>query len=89
MKYALVFTERVRKQIKKLDNATYVLLKKYIEKHLLNTDDPKKEGKALSGNKKGLWRYRIGAYRLIVQIKEKEMIVLALDFGHRSVIYKD
>ena len=87
MKYELVFSEQIRKQIKKLDNATYTLLKKYIEKHLLNTSNPKKQGKPLTKDKKGLWRYRIGSYRLIVQIKDKELIILALDFEHRSQIY--
>lgn len=88
MSYKLVFTQQCKKQIDKLDNSTYSLLKGWIKKHLLKCDNPKALGKAFIGNKKGLWRYKIGSYRLIVQIQKKKLIVLAIDFGHRSNIYQ-
>lgn len=88
MKYKLLYSSTVKKQIKKLDSSTSKLLKIWIEKHLINTENPRVYGKQLLGNKKGLWRYRIGNYRLIVEIKDKELLVIALSFGHRSNIYK-
>lgn len=84
----LVFSNECKKQIEKLDNSTYILLKGWISKHLLNCENPKAYGKPLVSNKKNLWRYRIGNYRLIVQIKDNELLVLALDFRHRSIVYK-
>ena len=88
MIYKLVFSNECKKQIEKLDNSTYLLLKGWISKHLLNCENPKVYGKPLVSNKKNLWRYRIGNYRLIVQIKDNELLVLALDFRHRSIVYK-
>lgn len=88
MTYKLVFSEDCKKQIDKLDNSTYTLLKGWIKKHLINCTDPKSFGKRLKGDLKNLWRYRIGNYRLIVQINDKELIILALEFGHRSIVYK-
>ena len=45
-------------------------------------------GKALSGNLKGLWRYRIGDYRLIADIQDNELVIVAIDIGHRREIYR-
>lgn len=88
MSYKLVFTDRCKKQIDKLDNSDHILLESWLRKHLVNCKNPKAFGKPLVGDKKGLWRYRIGNYRLIVQIEDKELLVLALDYGHRSTVYK-
>ena len=48
----------------------------------------KKEYETLTNNLKGLWRYRIGDYRLICEIHDNELIILALAIGHRGEIYK-
>lgn len=88
MYYKLVFSDRCKKQIDKLDNSDRILLESWLRKHLVKCNNPKTIGKPLVGNKKGLWRYRVGNYRLIVQITEKELLILALDFGHRSTMYK-
>lgn len=88
MKYSLLFSERAKKEIEKLDNSTSKLLKGWISKHLLDCDDPRAYGKALTANKTGYWRYRIGDYRLIVEIHDDEFIILAITFGHRSKVYK-
>ena len=45
-------------------------------------------GKALTGDKKGLWRYRIGEYRLIIEIQDDKLIILILTVGHRKDVYK-
>lgn len=50
--------------------------------------NPRSSGKALQGEFKGLWRYRIGDYRVICQIKDKELVILVIDLAHRKDIYK-
>lgn len=87
--YKLLFSEQALKEIKSLDRSAKILLEKWIKKHLQNCDNPRSFGKALTANKKGLWRYRIGDYRLICDIQDEKLIILALSFGHRSEIYKD
>jgi len=42
----------------------------------------------LTGNLKGVWRHRIMDYRLIVDIQDDILVIVAIDFGHRSKIYK-
>jgi len=88
MSYKLVFSSRFKKEVSKLDNSTKNLLKGWINKHLVDTDNPRATGKALVGDKVGYWQYRIGNYRLIVEIHDKELLVLAITFGHRSEVYK-
>lgn len=41
----------------------------------------------LHGTKKGLWKYRVGDYRIICEIKNSEFVVLVIDLGHRREIY--
>ena len=45
-------------------------------------------GKGLTANRSGQWRYRIGDYRLICQIEDDRLVILALNIGHRSEVYK-
>ena len=42
----------------------------------------------LYARKKGVFRYRIGNYRIICEIQEEKVIVLVLDIGHRKNIYE-
>lgn len=51
------------------------------------TDNPRSRGKALTGPLAGLWRYRIGDWRVICDIQDDRLTVLALDADHRSKIY--
>lgn len=87
-RYKLIFSEDFRKIFKKLDSSVQKLVASYIKHNLENTDDPRIHGKALIGDKKGLWRYRIGNYRLIVEIQDDKLIILILTFGHRKDVYK-
>ena len=57
-------------------------------KNLEGCDDPRIHGKPLVANRKGQWRYRIGDYRLLAEIDDNELIILAIDFANRSKIYK-
>jgi mRNA interferase RelE/StbE len=49
-------------------------------------DDPTTRCTALGGPLTGLWRLRVGDYRVILDIRRAELVVLALDVGNRSTI---
>ncbi len=89
MNYSIEVSERFEKEFKKLDKYTQKMLKAWIEKNLSNTENPIVFGKGLSADKAGLWRYRIGDYRLICEIIDKKLVILALTIGHRKEIYKN
>lgn len=51
-------------------------------------DDPRSRGKALTGNLSGLWRYRVGDYRILCDIEDDVLVVLVVDVGHRGKVYE-
>ena len=87
MRYKVIFTERAKKQLKKLDKHITALIIGWLEKNIQNCENPRLHGKGLVENKSGQWRYRIGDYRVICEIQDKEIIVLVLEVGHRREIY--
>ena len=88
MKYSVETTARFDKEFKKLDRYTQKMIKAWIEKNLVDCENPRAYGKALTANRTGQWRYRIGDYRLICLIKDNELIILAMTVGHRREIYE-
>ena len=87
MKYKVVFSERAKKQLKKIDKHISSLIIAWLEKNIEGTENPRLHGKALVENRTGQWRYRIGDYRIICEIKDEEVTVLVLEVGHRRSIY--
>ncbi|MBF0819037.1 type II toxin-antitoxin system RelE family toxin [Streptococcus acidominimus] len=88
MSYKLVISESVRKQLKKMDKHVGLMLAKDMKKRLDGLTNPRQLGKALTGKFKGLWRYRVGTYRIICDIQDDKLIILAIEIGHRKEIYK-
>ena len=88
MRYKVVFSKTVLKQLKMMDKYTKLLLINWIENNLDGCDDPRVHGKALSANRSGQWRYRIGDYRLICEIEDNKLVIFALSVGHRKDVYK-
>lgn len=87
MKYTVETTAGFDKAFKKLDRYTQRMIRSWIIKHLVGCEDPRAHGTALTANRKGQWRYRIGDYRLICLIEDDKMVILALTVGHRRDIY--
>lgn len=88
MTYKVRFTDKAKKALKKLNKFTATTILSWIRKNLENCEDPRAHGKALTADHAGQWRYRIGDYRLIAEIRDDTVIILILDIGHRREIYK-
>jgi len=87
--FHVAFTETADKQFSKLDKFTQRQLAKFIiNENLENTENPRRLGKALKGDFKGLWRYDIGKYRFICSIEDKILRILAVKVGHRREVYR-
>ena len=87
MIYHVLFSEGVKKDFKKLDQHTQLMLMSWIEKNLEGTTNPRQYGKALARDRKGQWRYRVGDYRIIAYIQDDKLIILVIAVGHRREIY--
>ena len=86
-KYNVALSKRFKKEFRKLDKYTQKMIRGWIDKNLVGTSNPRIHGKGLTANRSGQWRYRIGDYRLICQIEDNELIILALTVGHQREIY--
>ncbi len=86
-KYKVEYTERAIKNLRKLDKYTRNFIVAWIDKNLVNCENPRIHGKGLTSDRSGQWRYRIGDYRLICEIKENEIVILVLEIGHRREVY--
>lgn len=88
MVYKIVFTSRFQKDFKKITKNDKEKILSWIEIHLINTENPLSYGKALKGRLHGLWRYRVGKYRVIVKVEHDELKLLLMNVGTRGDIYK-
>lgn len=87
MNYKVEYTQQAVKELKKLDNQTRKLILAWIEKNLVDCDNPRQHGKGLTANHSGQWRYRVGNYRLLAEISDSTITILILTIGHRSTVY--
>ena len=87
MSWDYELTERAIKQLKELGKPEQKRIFKFLDERILGKDDPREIGKALSGDYSGLWRYRVGDYRIVCELKDKVFRVLVVRIGHRKDIY--
>lgn len=87
MIYKIKLSPKVQRQLRKLDTHTAAIILRYLSKHVDGKENPRLVGKSLSANRAGQWRYRIGDYRIICEIIDSELVVLALTVGHRKEVY--
>lgn len=81
--YKVVFERRIEKDLKKLDKQT----KRTLYKNLNGCINPRVKGKSLLHDKKGFWCYRIGDYRLLTEIEDDKLVIVAVYYKHRREIY--
>ena len=87
-RYNVELSDRFKREFRKLDKYTQKIIRAWIDKYLVECENPRAYWKGLTANRSGQWRYRIGDYRLICSIEDERLIILALSVGHRSDIYK-
>ena len=84
----LKFSKRADKQLSKMDAGVRRIIVSWLIKNINGCENPRVHGKGLTGNHSGEWRYRVGDYRVLCEIKDDELTVLAIEIGHRKNIYK-
>ena len=86
--YEVIFTDSALKELKKLDKPVVRVIKNWFVKNLVDCVDPRIHGKPLKGNLKGVWRYRVGDYRLFADIQDDKLVIFLFEVAHRKEIYK-
>lgn len=86
-RWRVEFDRDAAKEFRKLGEPARRTILRYLRERIATAEDPRRFGKALAGEFAGLWRYRIGDYRLIVSFEEDRLVVLVLRVGHRREVY--
>lgn len=76
-----------QKQLRKLDRPVQKRLLDWLDERIEGCKNPRHFGEPLRGDLDGLWRYRVGDYRILCEIHDQKLVVLALAIGHRRDIY--
>jgi len=87
MRYGVKYSDRAVKALQKMDRPIAAMLYAWISKNLEGCSNPRASGKALAGDKKGMWRYRVGDYRIIAVIDDGQVTINLIHIAHRRDAY--
>jgi mRNA interferase RelE/StbE len=86
--WTIEYLSTARKQLEKLDPKVSDRIVRFMGERIAKSGDPHALGSALTGEWAGHWRYRVGDYRVICKIKDEKLLVMVLEIGHRSDVYR-
>lgn len=88
MNYSVEIQNSAQRALDKLAATTRERIIDWIEKNLVGCENPRLKGKALTGNLRGKWRYRVGDYRIVAEIHDDKVLILVVEVAHRSKVYR-
>ena len=89
MAWTINFKPKAERELGSLDKQTQKRIIHYIENRIAQRANQRMLGAPLHNNLKGLWKYRVGDYRLICEINDDTVTVLVINVGHRKEVYKE
>ena len=81
------FDRDAARDLRKLGREPQRLILHYLRTRIAIAQDSRRFGHALLGDLKGLWRYRIGDFRIVARIEDDRFVVLVVTVGHRREVY--
>jgi len=87
MAWKIEFDPAAIKELEKLDKTVERRIVRFLRERVANLDDPRQIGGSLQGTRSGLWKYRVGDYRIICSLEHDRLVVLVLQVGHRREVY--
>jgi mRNA interferase RelE/StbE len=76
------------RDLRKLGTDAEARVLRYLRERIAGSQDPRRFGHALTGDRKGLWRYRVSDYRIVAAIENDRFVVLVVTVGHRREVYR-
>jgi len=83
--WRIEFEDAAKKEFARLDRQAQKRIRKYLRERV--SENPRDFGEPLRKNLSGLWKYRVGDYRVVAKIIDDIVLVLVLRIGHRSKVY--
>ena len=87
MTWRIEFTPAAAKELRRLDRPVARRIGRYLQDLVASCGDPRQRGKGLTANQAGLWRYRVGDYRVIYEIVDQTLTVTIVRAAHRREVY--
>jgi len=81
------FDRAAARDLRKLGAEAQRMILRFLRERIATADDPRRFGRALARDLKGLWLYRVGDYRIVASIEDDRFIVLVVTVGHRREVY--
>ncbi len=75
------------RDLRKLGGVAERAILRYLRERIATPEDPRRFGKPLTADLKGLWRYRVGDFRIVAAIEDDRFVVLVVTVGHRRDVY--
>ncbi|GAA3012610.1 type II toxin-antitoxin system RelE family toxin [Tetragenococcus solitarius] len=86
--YTWKFAKKADKEFNKLDPQIQRRLVKWLDEHIEGSNNSRSWGKALEGELGTFWRYKVGGYRIIVDIQDSSFVVLVIKTAKSNDVYK-
>jgi mRNA interferase RelE/StbE len=87
--WKIEYAASAQRPMQKLDPQVRRRIQDFLSSRVALLENPRQLGEALQGARLGgLWRYRVGDYRVLVQIKDEVVTVLVIGVGHRGEVYR-
>ena len=89
MVWQIEVSDAARKQLSKMERVEAKRITAFLRQRIASLDDPRQLGEALQGTRfAGMWRYRVGDYRILVEIRDEVVTVIVIGVGHRGEVYR-
>jgi len=88
MVWRVEFDKKADKDLEKIDDQAKRCILKYLSERIETEEDPRRFGDPLRRDLAGLWKYRVGSYRVICDIQDHVLIVLVVRIGDRKDVYQ-
>ncbi|EIG4522092.1 type II toxin-antitoxin system RelE/ParE family toxin [Escherichia coli] len=87
MVWTINYSDRALKSLRKMDKQNARRIVDFMDLRIAIAADPRKSGRPLKGELGEFWRYRVGDYRILCEIRDDELIILVATIGHRREVY--
>jgi len=85
--WTINYSDRALKSLRKMDKQNARRIVDFMDLRIAAASDPRQSGKPLKGELGEFWRYRVGDYRILCEILDDELVILAATIGHRREVY--
>jgi mRNA interferase RelE/StbE len=87
--WQIEFDPAAVKELARLDKQVARRIVQFLRERIAPLTDPRSLGEALRGDQLGsFWKYRLGDYRVVVEIADRRIVIIVVRVGHRREVYR-